>query len=73
MARRIAREYATQFSRYLKEVLLCIERAKDQPVSHGLAKTMAMGALCFVNKIHNIPDIGEGFNQRFNGYRSVAG
>ncbi|KAH7146938.1 hypothetical protein B0J13DRAFT_318582 [Dactylonectria estremocensis] len=52
------REHATQLGKYLRDALLCIERAKDQPVPHDLAKIMAMGALSLVNKIHNIPDLG---------------
>ncbi|KAH8753263.1 hypothetical protein F5883DRAFT_651022 [Diaporthe sp. PMI_573] len=52
------REHATKLGKYLRDALLCIERAKDQPVPHDLAKTMAMGALSLVNKIHNIPDLG---------------
>ncbi|KAG7419730.1 hypothetical protein Forpe1208_v003605 [Fusarium oxysporum f. sp. rapae] len=51
------REHATQLGKYLKDTLLYIERAKDQPVPYDLAKTMAMGALSLVNKINNIPDV----------------
>jgi hypothetical protein len=51
------REHATQLGKYLREALLCIERARDQPVPQGLVKVMAMGALSLVNKIHNIPDL----------------
>ncbi|EXU95360.1 zinc knuckle domain protein [Metarhizium robertsii] len=50
------REHATQLGKYLRDALLCIERAKDQPVPHDLVKIMAMGALSLVNKIHNVPD-----------------
>ncbi|KAH7137706.1 hypothetical protein EDB81DRAFT_656183 [Dactylonectria macrodidyma] len=52
------REHATQLGKYLRDAILCIERAKDQPVPHDLAKIMAMGALSLVNKIHNILDLG---------------
>ncbi|KAJ3454706.1 hypothetical protein MRS44_013306 [Fusarium solani] len=51
------REHATQLGKYLRDALLCIERARDQPVPQGLVKVMAMGALSLVNKIHNIPDL----------------
>ncbi|KAF5133800.1 hypothetical protein E5D57_004427 [Metarhizium anisopliae] len=50
------REHATQLGKYLWDSLLCIERAKDQPVPHDLVKIMAMGALSLVNKIHSVPD-----------------
>ncbi|KAH6957494.1 hypothetical protein DER45DRAFT_569843 [Fusarium avenaceum] len=51
------REHATQLGRYLKDTLLYIERAKDQPVPYDLARTMAIGALSLINKINNIPDV----------------
>ncbi|KAH6957479.1 hypothetical protein DER45DRAFT_604275 [Fusarium avenaceum] len=50
------REHATQLGRYLKDTLLYIERAKDQPIPYDLARTMAIGALSLINKINNIPD-----------------
>ncbi|KAI8648910.1 Gag-like protein [Fusarium sp. Ph1] len=50
------REHVTQLGKYLREALLCIERAINQSVPQGLVKVMAMGALSLANKIHNMPD-----------------
>ncbi|SCO92657.1 uncharacterized protein FRV6_16785 [Fusarium oxysporum] len=52
------REHATQLGKYLRDALLCIERAKAQPVPHDLVEIITIGALSLSNKIHNIPDLG---------------
>ncbi|KAH7187616.1 hypothetical protein BFJ68_g16276 [Fusarium oxysporum] len=51
-------EHATQLGKYLRDALLCIERAEAQPVPHDLVEIITIGALSLINKIHNIPDLG---------------
>jgi hypothetical protein len=52
------REHATKLGRYLRDALLSIECAGDQPVPPDLVIYMAMGALALVTKIHSLSDLG---------------
>ncbi|KAH8902606.1 hypothetical protein BR93DRAFT_856230, partial [Coniochaeta sp. PMI_546] len=51
------REHATYLSKYLRDALLCVKRAKDQPVPAELAKAMVLGTMSLIVKMQNIPDL----------------
>ena len=50
------REHATHLSKYLREALLCIETAKEQPIPIPLVKTMIAAMSVMLTKIENAPD-----------------
>jgi hypothetical protein len=43
-------------SKYLREALLCIETAKEQPIPTPLVKTMIAAMSVILTKIENVPD-----------------
>ena len=50
------REHATYLSNYLKEALLCINSAKDQPVPTPLVKTIITATYSLLMKLDSTPD-----------------
>ena len=54
------REHATYFSKYLREALLCIETAKEQPIPTPMVKTMIVAMSIILTKIKNAPDYNAG-------------
>jgi hypothetical protein len=50
------REHATYLSNYLREALLCIEAAKEQPVPTPLVKTIITSTFGLIKKLENTPD-----------------
>jgi hypothetical protein len=50
------REHATHLSKYLRDALLCIETAKDQPVPTPLVKTIITATYTFLSKVEATPD-----------------
>lgn len=49
------REHATYLSKYLRDALLCIEFAKEQPISSPLVKTMIAAISVMLTKIGSTP------------------
>ena len=49
-------EHATYFSKYLRDALLCIESAKEQPIHTPLVKTMITAMRAMLRKIENASD-----------------
>jgi len=50
------REHATYLSKYFRDVLLCIESAKEQPIPTPLVKTMIAAMSVILTQIENGPD-----------------
>jgi len=50
------REHATYLSKYLRDALLYIESAKEQPIPTPLVKTMIAAMSVILSKIENAPD-----------------
>ncbi|RYO78316.1 hypothetical protein DL764_010130 [Monosporascus ibericus] len=51
------REHAANLSRYLRDALVCVERAGDQAVPTNIVKSMILGILSLVTKVQNMPDV----------------
>jgi len=51
-----AREHATNLSKYLRDALLSVESAKNQPVPAELVKAVLLGSLSFVIKTQSASD-----------------
>ena len=49
-------EHATYFSKYLRDALLCIESAKEQPIPTSQVKTVIAAMSVIFTKIENTPD-----------------
>ena len=50
--------YSTYLSKYLRDALLCIESAKEQPIPTPLVKTMIAAMSVMLSKIETAPDYG---------------
>ena len=50
------REHATYLSKYLRDALLCIESAKEQPIPTLLVRTMIKAVSVMLSKIKNALD-----------------
>jgi hypothetical protein len=50
------REHAAYLSNYLREALLCVDAAKEQPVPTPLVKTIITSTFGLIKKLENTPD-----------------
>ncbi|KAI1359310.1 hypothetical protein F5Y08DRAFT_344830 [Xylaria arbuscula] len=51
------REHATYINKYLRDALLCVEQAQDQPIPANIVKSTILGMLSLVAKIQSMPDV----------------
>ena len=65
------REHAASLSSYLREVLLRIESAKEQPVPAPLVKSIIAVMYAFINKVDGLPDYNTAIGAQLSSKRDT--